>query len=138
MRKLTEIIVHCTGTPPTLATTVDTIRKYHVEVNKWKDIGYHFVVYTDGSVHIGRPLEQVGAHCKVHNEGTIGICYVGGKTADGKLTDTRTAAQKQALRNLVVALKGCYPSIARVRGHRDYANKACPCFDAKSEYADLV
>ena len=138
MRKIVEIIVHCTGTPPTLATTVDAIRKYHIEVNKWKDIGYHFVVYTDGSVHIGRPIEQVGAHCKGHNEGTIGVCYVGGKNADGKLTDTRTAAQKQALRNLIVALKGCYPSIVRVRGHRDYANKACPCFDAKKEYADLV
>lgn len=138
MRKLNEIIVHCTGTIPSESTTVEAVRRYHVEHNGWKDIGYHYLVYLDGSIHAGRPIDQVGAHCKNHNEGTVGICYVGGLVAKNKTGDTRTEAQKTALRNLVKALKYYFPTITKVSGHRDYANKACPCFDAKAEYTNFV
>lgn len=138
MRPINEIIVHCTGTIPSESTTVEVVRKYHMEHNGWKDIGYHYLVYLNGSIHAGRPIDQVGAHCKDHNEGTVGICYVGGLVAKNKAGDTRTEAQKTALRNLVKALKYCFPTITKVSGHCDYANKACPCFDAKAEYDNLV
>ena len=72
MRKLNEIIVHCTGTIPSESTTVEAVRKYHMEHNGWKDIGYHYLIYLDGSIHAGRPIDQKGAHCKNHNEGTVG------------------------------------------------------------------
>lgn len=138
MRKLTEIIVHCTGTIPSESTTVEAVRKYHMEHNGWKDIGYHYLVYLDGSIHAGRPIDQKGAHCKNHNEGTVGICYVGGLVAKNKAGDTRTPMQKIALRNLIRALKVCFPTIKKVSGHRDYGNKACPCFNANDEYGGLV
>lgn len=138
MRKLNEIIVHCTGTIPSESTTVEAVRKYHMERNGWKDIGYHYLIYLDGSIHAGRPIDQKGAHCKNHNEGTVGICYVGGLVEKNKAGDTRTPMQKIALRNLIRALKVCFPTIKKVSGHRDYANKACPCFDAKAEYNGLV
>lgn len=138
MRKLNEIIVHCTGTIPSESTTVEAVRKYHMEHNGWKDIGYHYLIYLDGSIHAGRPIDVKGAHCKNHNEGTVGICYVGGMVAKNKAGDTRTSMQKIALRNLIHALKICFPTIKKVSGHRDYGNKDCPCFDAKSEYNSLV
>lgn len=138
MRKLNEIIVHCTGTIPSESTTVEAVRKYHMERNGWKDIGYHYLIYLDGSIHAGRPIDQKGAHCKNHNEGTVGICYVGGLVAKNKTGDTRTPMQKVALRNLIRALKVCFPTIKKVSGHSDYDNKACPCFDAKDEYNELI
>jgi N-acetyl-anhydromuramyl-L-alanine amidase AmpD len=138
MRKLNEIIVHCTGTIPSESTTVEAVRKYHVEHIGWKDIGYHYLIYLDGSIHAGRPIDQKGAHCKNHNEGTVGICYVGGLVAKNKAGDTRTPMQKTALRNLIRALKVCFPTIKKVSGHRDYDNKACPCFNANDEYGGLV
>ena len=138
MRAINEIIVHCTGTIPSESTTVEAVRKYHMEHNGWKDIGYHYLVYLDGSIHAGRPIDLKGAHCKNHNEGTVGICYVGGLVAKNKAGDTRTSMQKTALRNLIHALKICFPTIKKVSGHRDYDNKACPCFDAKAEYNSLV
>ena len=138
MRKLNEIIVHCTGTIPSESTTVEVVRKYHMEHNGWKDIGYHYLIYLDGSVHAGRPIDQKGAHCKNHNVGTVGICYVGGLVAKNKAGDTRTLKQRIALRDLIKALKVCFPTITKVSGHRDYDNKACPCFDAKAEYNQLV
>ena len=66
MRKITEIIIHCTATRPDAECTVESIRRYHRSLG-WHDIGYHYVIYPDGSVHSGRPVEQAGAHCPGHN-----------------------------------------------------------------------
>ena len=96
MRSIDKIIVHCTATPEGKHFTVQQIREWHTapkpKGNGWRDIGYHFVVYLDGSVHNGRPVGQIGAHCSGHNAHSIGVCYVGGEVADGshKPKDTRT------------------------------------------------
>ncbi|MDE7135911.1 MAG: N-acetylmuramoyl-L-alanine amidase, partial [Muribaculaceae bacterium] len=75
-----------------------------------------------------------GAHCKGHNSNSIGVCYVGGLATDCKTPkDTRTARQKEALLQLINRLRSAYRGV-RVRGHRDYARKDCPCFDATAEY----
>lgn len=150
MRTINEIIVHCTATPEGKDYTVEDITRWH-KARGFKTIGYHYVVYRDGTVHAGRPEDQVGAHCQGHNAHSIGVCYVGGLTADGKTAkDTRTAAQKQALRNLLVKLRKKYPK-AKILGHRDTSPdtnhngkvdkwewvKDCPSFDAKTEYAGI-
>lgn len=134
MRPLTEIIIHCTGTVPSTSTTVEAVRNYHVKHNGWKDIGYHYLIYLDGSIHQGRPIDQAGAHCTNHNQNTIGICYVGGLDANKKPKDTRTEAQVLALRKLVNALKTTFPTIKKVSGHNQYSSKPCPCFDVKKEF----
>ncbi|MDU3761110.1 MAG: hypothetical protein E7G33_15850 [Bacteroides sp.] len=46
--------------------------------------------------------------------------------------DTRTPEQKTALRELVAKLKTEYPNIT-IHGHNEFANKACPCFNVKTE-----
>lgn len=131
MRKLNEIIIHCSATEEGRDFTVEDIRRWHVQGNGWRDIGYHFVIYRDGTIHIGRPLEQVGAHTSGHNAYSIGICYVGGVAADRKTPkDTRTPQQREALVTLVRILKQAY-GISKVSGHREYANKACPSFDVQ-------
>ena len=81
MRLITEIIIHCTATRPNAICTVESIRRYHKSLG-WYDIGYHYVIYPDGSVHAGRPVEQSGAHTEGHNAHSIGIAYVGGLDAD--------------------------------------------------------
>lgn len=135
-RSIKEIIVHCSATREGQQVTVSQIRQWHRQRN-FADIGYHYVVYLDGSIHAGRPLDQVGAHCTGHNTYSIGVCYVGGLAIDGKTAkDTRTAAQKTALLNLLKDLKKEYPR-ATIHGHREFAKKDCPCFDAKKEYAGL-
>ena len=131
-----EIIVHCTASNEGVPCTVEQVRKFHVQKRGWSDIAYHYLIYLDGSVHVGRPLPKDGGHTLGHPK-AIGVCYVGGldkNTHKGK--DTRTPAQRAALRNLLIQLKQKYPN-ATIHGHREFANKACPCFDAKSEYADI-
>lgn len=130
MRKITKIILHCSATPEGRDYTVADIDRWHKQ-RGWQGIGYHYVVYRDGSVHPGRPVEQIGAHTSGHNANSIGVCYIGGVAADGKTPkDTRTPAQRAALRDLVELLRAEYPN-ATIHGHREFANKACPSFNIK-------
>ena len=101
--------------------------------NNYITIGYHFVVYRDGSIHVGRAIEEVGAHCKGHNSISIGVCYIGGLSKKGKPKDTRTRDQKAAMQSLIEQLKEEFP-LATIHGHNEFANKACPCFNVKKEW----
>lgn len=137
MRKITEIIVHCSATPEGKDFTVAQIRQWHL-ARGFKDIGYHYVIYRDGTIHAGRPVAQVGAHCTGHNRNSIGICYIGGVATDGKTPkDTRTPQQEASLKKLLWQLHQQYPA-ATIHGHREFANKACPSFDAKKEYTYML
>lgn len=132
MRKIDKLIIHCSATPEGCDYTVADIDRWHRK-NGWKGIGYHYVIYRDGSVHNGRNVATTGAHCAGQNATSIGICYIGGLAKDGKTAkDTRTDAQKTALRNLVEQLRTDYQNIT-VHGHREFSNKACPCFDVQTE-----
>ena len=129
MRDIDKIIVHCTATPEGRHTTVEDVRRWHLD-RGWSDIGYHFLIYLDGSLHEGRPVEKQGAHCKGHNRNSIGICYCGGVEADGKTPkDTRTQEQNDSLLHVLKTLKAMYPE-AVIYSHSEIANKACPSFDA--------
>ena len=135
-RTITEIIVHCTATPEGKDYTVHDIRLWHNRQG-WSDIGYHYVVYRNGHVEPGRDVDIIGAHCDGHNTHSIGVVYVGGLAKDGKTAkDTRTDEQKAAMLCLLMDLKKIYPK-ARIHGHRDFAKKECPSFDATKEYRNV-
>lgn len=139
-RTIKEIIVHCSATPEGKDYTVDDIRKWH-KLQGWSDIGYHYVIYRDGTIVNGRDVDIIGAHCNKggHNMYSIGICYIGGVDARNvkKAKDTRTDAQKDALLSFLKELKEIYPE-AKIYGHRDFdSSKECPSFDAKNEYKNL-
>ena len=138
-RTITDIIIHCTATPEGKDYTVDDIRNWH-KSQGWSDIGYHYVVRRNGHVEPGRDVDLIGAHCDGHNAHSIGIVYVGGMDRQMKNpTDTRTLAQKAALLSLLCEMRKTYGPKVRIVGHRDYdtKGKACPSFDAKTEYAKI-
>ena len=136
MRTITLIIVHCSANRAGSALRLADIDRYHRSLG-WKGCGYHFVIPADGAVEEGRPLSQVGSHCRGHNSHSIGVCYVGGLDARGNPADTRTEAQRVALRKLLERLHREFPK-AVIVGHRDLdGHKACPCFDVVREYRDL-
>jgi len=148
-RKITLIILHCTATRVNQEVTIQDIEHWHLK-RGFQSIGYHFIVDREGTIHQGRPIEKVGAHCKNHNQHSIGICYIGGLDPKGQPSDTRTLAQKRSLRQLLEQLHRDYPK-AIICGHRDMSpdlnhdgkitaneyTKLCPCFNAITEYADL-
>lgn len=133
-RKIIEIIYHCAATPQGKWFDRDDVNAWHKQ-RGFSMIGYHFLILPDGTIQVGRPIGMVGAHCEGHNTGTIGICYVGGLTADGKRPkDTRTAAQIAATEWLVKALKKKFRITRRVKGHNEYNHgKACPSFNVATD-----
>lgn len=127
MRAINRIILHCSATPEDKDFTVADIDRWH-KARGWQGIGYHYVVYRDGSVHNGRDIAVAGAHTSGYNKNSIGVCYIGGVAADGKTPkDTRTPAQRRALRVLVEQLQKQFPQ-ATIHGHYEFAAKACPSF----------
>jgi N-acetylmuramoyl-L-alanine amidase len=137
MRPLKRIILHCTATPEGKHFDVATIRRWHVKDRGWKDIGYHYVIYIDGSVHEGRPVEQVGAHTSGHNSDSIGVVYVGGVDKNGKAKDTLNEAQEVAMVNLIKALREEHGEMS-LHGHNEFAAKACPSFKVKDKFGWLL
>ncbi len=72
----------------------------------------------------GRPIDQAE-----RGQSSRSICRT-------RPADTRTPQQRQALCNLLTDLRRQFPT-AVIHGHRDFAPKACPCFDATEEYKSL-
>lgn len=132
MRKIKQIIVHCSATKEGQDFKEKDIKRWHLE-RGFNDIGYHYVVDLDGTIEEGRSLELIGAHTKGQNRDSIGICYVGGLDASGEPKDTRTTQQKAALWLLINKLRERFGNIP-VYPHYKYAAKACPCFPADKEY----
>jgi N-acetylmuramoyl-L-alanine amidase len=129
MRKIDKIIIHCSATPPSMDIGADVIRKWHVEGNKWSDIGYHDIIKRDGSVEAGRDISIAGAHCKGQNAHSIGICLIGGVDDNGNPENNFTKKQFKSLRRLVRMYKAQYS--VTIHGHREFSNKACPSFDVQ-------
>lgn len=142
MRKITEIIVHCTATHPdflpgrTTAARVQEVKRWHTKLNGWSDIGYHFLIDRDGTVVDGRPINRDGAHVRGRNAGTIGVSLFGGhgSAETDSFADNFTDAQEAALVDLIQTLQRKFGEVP-VTGHNQYAAKACPGFHAPTWWA---
>ncbi|NVB39678.1 N-acetylmuramoyl-L-alanine amidase [Pseudenhygromyxa sp. WMMC2535] len=132
-REIKRLFVHCAATPNGKAFTAEDIDRWHGErdfnrKSKYKDtfnkelkhIGYHFIIYIDGSLHTGRHIQEIGAHAYMHNRDSLGICLIG--------TDRFTLAQWITLKAQLAALKGTYCD-ATIHGHHEVSNKICPGFN---------
>jgi N-acetyl-anhydromuramyl-L-alanine amidase AmpD len=138
MRSITLIVIHCSAVKPDQLSSVAQIDSWHRDRGFKFGVGYHYVIRRDGSIEAGRPEWMIGAHCVNHNKYSIGVCYEGGLDARGQPADTRTAAQKATLRQLLTDLHRRYPR-AVIVGHHDLdPMKDCPCIaNVAREYADL-
>ena len=147
MGQLKMLVIHCTATREGREVTSDEIRRWHTSpVSKggrgWKQVGYADMIHLDGKVENLVPYNEddvvdpweITNGASGYNGVARHVVYVGGMSADGKKTkDTRTEAQRKALRKYVAKFKKLHPG-AQVLGHRDLgAKKACPSFDVKTE-----
>lgn len=146
-RRIKRIVIHCTATPQS-ATTSQLMRGF--KERGWAAPGYHLLVLPAGSIRQLWPLDRVANGARGYNATSVHVAWVGGVDASGRPTDNRTPAQRAALRELVRRLARRFPG-AEIVGHRDLSPdlngngivdpwervKECPCFDVRSEYADL-
>lgn len=119
MRTIDEIIVHCSDSDLVAHDSAAVIEEWHKQ-RGFSSIGYHYVITKKG-IEFGRPVDIKGAHCKGHNEKSIGICVTG--------RDWFTTKQSDNLKLLVGILKHAFPTINKVTPHNRYdKTKTCPKF----------
>jgi N-acetylmuramoyl-L-alanine amidase len=136
-RAIKYIVIHCTATNPIYNFSVKDIASWH-KLRGWNEVGYNYIIRLDGTIELGRHVHKIPAHVHRQNKNSIGIVYVGGINNNNNAADTRTLHQRIELEFLLQRLRILYPN-AKILGHRDFPNiaKACPCFDAQSEYAHI-
>ena len=132
MRKINQIIVHCTATRPdwwenkTINEQVKEVTRWHLD-RGFSDNGYHFLISRSGEVVQGRPVEKSGAHAKSHNSDSIGISMFGGfgSDADDLATEHFTPLQLAATYDLIRKLQGQYNiKNENVIGHNRISSKS--------------
>ena len=136
MRRIDLIVIHCSATRCNQTYSVKALIRDHQD--RFGFTGYHYYVTRGGTVYQTRHEQLIGAHARGYNKHSLGVCYEGGLDQHGQPDDTRTKAQKRALLKLLQRLKEEHPQ-AHIVGHRDLpgVHKACPCFDAQTEYKEL-
>ncbi len=147
MRTIKYIAVHCTASHQSM--TIEGL-KQEFKRKGWVNPGYHYVISLDGKIIQLLDENEVSNGVKGFNSVSINVAYIGGIDRTGKPIDNRTDAQKASLRSLLKLLHKKYPT-AVIQGHRDFSPdlnkdgkitpnewmKACPCFNAREEYANL-
>lgn len=110
------IVIHHSLTEDGKTVSWQAIRDYHVNVQKWSDVGYHYgieLVNDRYEIFKGRMDTESGAHCIGFNDKSIGICCVG--NYDTYAPDSNMV---KTLISLVRSLMGIYGIPAsRVIGH---------------------
>ncbi len=141
---LKYLVIHCTATREGREVKSSEIRRWHTDpVSKggrgWQQVGYTDMIHLDGKVErLVKNNEdanvdpwEVTNGAKGYNGVSRHVVYVGGLAVDGQTPkDTRTAAQKAALRAYVLDFHRRFPGV-RIIGHNEVSGKACPCFDVQ-------
>jgi len=130
MRKINMIIVHCSATTKGMDIGVQEIDAWHKQ-RGFNGVGYHYVIRRDGLIEIGREHKEIGAHCKGRNARSLGICLVGGINNTGGAENNFSSVQFESLAKLLKELQRKY-NVSQIQGHKDFANKACPCFSVEA------
>ena len=143
-KPLKYLVIHCTATREGREVKSSEIRHWHTDpVSKggrgWKQVGYTDMMHLDGRVErLVKNNEDTLVDPWEITNGAVGynaisrhVVYVGGLAVDGQTPkDTRTAAQKAALKAYVLDFHKRFPKV-KIIGHREVANKACPSFDVQ-------
>lgn len=121
-----KIIVHHSLTKDSGTVSWGAMRKYHVDILGWNDIGYHAGVELVGDHYeafFGRPWYLPGAHTKGHNDDSLGFCFVGNFDEE-EPSDTLLEAGARVLFHWFVLFK--IPTYCTYRHHDFNPNKTCP------------
>lgn len=150
-KKLKYLVIHCTATPAGREVSADDIRRWHTSPvsqggRGWKQVGYTDLFHLDGSVErLVKNNEDMSVDPWEVTNGAAGynsvsrhIVYAGGVDANdvNKAVDTRTPAQKEAMKRYVLDFHRRFPGV-RIVGHNQLAAKACPSFDV-SEWLESI
>ena len=147
--ELKYLVIHCTATVEGREITADDIHRMHCSPKPigrgWKQVGYSTLIHLDGRVEtlVGYNEDNFVQSSEITN-GATGfnscsrhVVYAGGLDYKLKPKNTLTDAQHLALSKFIKEFLTNHPD-AKVLGHRQIANKACPCFDVAVEFSNII
>jgi len=110
------------------------VQAYHMDGRGWCDVGYHFLIGTDGTVFEGRSLDLLGDHTLRHNTGNIGISLIGcfqdsgceGLSGPRTPTNAMICAAGQ-LANVLSHRYGIEVSASSMLGHTEHSGTSTAC-----------
>ncbi|XP_077326143.1 N-acetylmuramoyl-L-alanine amidase isoform X1 [Lithobates pipiens] len=101
-----------------------SMQRFHQEDRGWDDIGYSFVVGSDGYLYEGRGWLWVGAHTKGHNSIGYGVSFIGNFMASVPEGPILSLVRDRFLSCAVTS--GYITSNYTVQGHRQVVKTSCP------------
>lgn len=130
-RETTRGVVHTLDTGRDWVEDIRAVDAWH-KARGWRGIGYHAVIWRDGSITQGRPADMIGAHTEGWNATSLAVALSGGKGADrdDDFADHYTPAQATALEGYIRSALLIWPGMIWC-GHHDHpaVSKACPGFN---------
>ncbi|XP_024864215.1 N-acetylmuramoyl-L-alanine amidase isoform X2 [Kryptolebias marmoratus] len=110
---------------PSCSRDMRAMQRFHQEHRGWSDIGYSFVVGSDGYVYEGRGWNRLGTHTRGHNAIGYGVSIIGNYTATLPSRHAMNLIRHQLVRCAVDG-KGLAANFT-IYGHRQVVNyTACP------------
>ncbi|NXX77777.1 PGRP2 amidase, partial [Urocolius indicus] len=100
------------------------VQRLHQRQRHWDDIGYSFLVGSDGSLYQGRGWHWVGAHTKGYNSQGYGLGFVGDFSDTLPEPDIISLVRDEFLPCAVRA--GMLQHNYTLRGHRQMGSTQCP------------
>lgn len=141
-KRVEFLVIHCTASREGVDHSKQWYLDFFKNERKFSRPGYNMIIApngrkdvlvpfdNDGYVQYGELANGVGGM----NSFCIHISYQGGIDRYGNPKDTRTDIQKQVIEQEIRSIKIKFPWI-KVRGHNNFAQKACPSFDVLKEYS---
>ncbi len=117
----TEFVVHHSEGPTT--QSIRSIQDFHMDVRRWSDVAYSFLVRDDGTIYEGRGWLTVGAHATGHNTSGIGVCYIG--------QNAPTEAAKRSIRALYAYACSKTGHQLLMKGHGQLSQNSTDCPGSK-------
>jgi len=124
MNQPSRIVVHHSLTHDGVKADFDAIERYHVDVKRWRAIGYQFVVDGKCRCIAGRAMHEVGAHTIGANRSSVGVCIVGNFDVEPPDIELLTFAARH-IAGICHALE-IEASSDTLLPHNAFADKSCP------------
>lgn len=133
-----KFIIHHTASSENLTDPKQAIRDiyyYHTVSRGWGDIGYNYIIDTNGLIYEGRYGGEgvIGAHAGSGNNGSIGIAVIGNyeqSSVPSKVLQSLETliAEKSKIHNIDPEGKTMFrgENSLNVLGHRDFMSTTCP------------
>ncbi|XP_055069944.2 N-acetylmuramoyl-L-alanine amidase isoform X1 [Misgurnus anguillicaudatus] len=100
------------------------MQQFHQKDRKWHDIGYSFVVGSDGYIYEGRGWMSQGAHTRGRNQVGYGVAFIGNYTSD---LPSRYTLELVGHHLIKCGVKnGFLQENFTMLGHRQVVNTSCP------------